>query len=86
MEKYICELYVICGMYVESCTILVVVNHLSRPVVVLDRLPGLYGFKYDNATACGLPLHLCSYKLAGSVIVGSASPNTEATGSALPDP
>ena len=53
-------------MYVESCTILVVVNRLSRPVVVLDRLPGLYELKYDSATACGPPLYLCSYKLVGS--------------------
>ena len=66
MMKCICELYVICGMYVESCTILVVVNRLSRPVVVLDGLPGLYGFKYDSAIACGLPLYLYSYKLVGS--------------------
>ena len=37
MTKCIYELYVICGMYVESCTILVVVvNRLLRPVVVLD--------------------------------------------------
>ena len=64
--KGICELYVICGMYVESCTILVVVNRLSRPVMVLDGLPGLYGFKYNSATACGLPLYLYSYKLVGS--------------------
>ena len=35
--------------------------------MVLDRLPGLYGFKYDSVTACGLPLYLCSYKLDGSV-------------------
>ena len=67
MMKSICELYVICGMYVESCTILVVVNRLSRPVAVLDGLPGLYGFKYDSATACGLPLYLYSYKLVGSM-------------------
>ena len=53
-------------MYVESCTILVVVNRLSRPIVVLDGLPGLYGFKYNSATACGLPLYLYSYKLVGS--------------------
>ena len=66
MMKSIYELYVMCGMYVESCTILVVVNHLSRPVVVLDGLPDLYGFKYDSATACGLPLYLYSYKLVGS--------------------
>ena len=66
MMKSICELYVMCGMYVESCTILVVVNRLSRPVMVLDGLPGLYGFKYDSATACGLPLYLYSYKLVGS--------------------
>jgi hypothetical protein len=70
MMKSICELYVICGMYVESCTILVVVNRLSRPVVVLDGLPGLYGFKYDSATACGLPLYLYSYKLVGSATAG----------------
>ena len=42
------------------------VDHLSRPVMVLDRLPGLYGLKYDSATACGPPLYLCSYKLVGS--------------------
>ena len=35
----------------------------SRLFVVLDGLPGLYGFKYDSMTACGLPLYLCSYKL-----------------------
>ena len=63
----ICELYVICDMYVESCTILVVVNRLSRPVVVLDGLLGLYGCKYDSATACRPPLYLYSYKLVGSV-------------------
>ena len=34
--------------------------------MVLDGLPGLYGFKYDNATACGLPSYLYSYKLVGS--------------------
>ena len=39
----------------------------SRPFVVLDGLPGLYGLKYDSATTCGLPLYLCSYKLNGSV-------------------
>ena len=66
MMKSVCELYVIYGMYVESCTILVVVNRLSRPVVVLDGLPGLYEFKYDSATACGLPLYLYSCKLVGS--------------------
>ena len=53
-------------MYVESYTILVVVDRLSRPIVVLDTLPGLYGLKYDRATACRLPLYLCSYKLVGS--------------------
>ena len=64
------EMYLrtLCNMwlYVESCTILVVVTRLSRPVVVLDGLPGLYGFKYDSATACGFPLYLYSYKLVGS--------------------
>ena len=38
--------------------------------MVLDGLPGLYGLKYDSATACGLPLYLCSYKFNGSVTVG----------------
>ena len=46
------------------------VDRLSRPVVVLDRLPGLYGLKYDSATACGLSLCLCSYKLVGSATAG----------------
>ena len=36
--------------------------------MVLDGLPGLYGLKYDSATACGLPMYLCSYKLDGSII------------------
>ena len=42
----------------------------SRPFEVLDGLPGLYGIKYNNATTCGLPLYLCSYKLVGSAIEG----------------
>ena len=46
------------------------VDRLSRPIVVLDRLPGLYGLKYDSATACGLPLYLYSYKLVGSATAG----------------
>ena len=40
----------------------------SRPFAVLDGLSGLYGLKYDSATACRLPLYLCSYKLVGSAI------------------
>ena len=43
------------------------VDRLSRLIVVLDGLPGLYGLKYDSATTCRLPLYLCSYKLDGSV-------------------
>ena len=42
----------------------------SRPFVVLNRLPGLYGLKYDSATAYGLPFYLCSYKLDGFVTAG----------------
>ena len=42
------------------------VDHLSRPIVVLNGLSGLYGLNYYSATACGLPLYLCSYKLVGS--------------------
>ena len=41
----------------------------SRSFTVLDGVPGLYGLKYDSATACGLPLYLCSYKLDGSVTI-----------------
>ena len=72
-------------MYVESCMILVV----SRPFVVLDGLPGLYGLKYDSATAYGLLLYLYSYKLVGSAttpetftwVGGGASPrHVNATG------
>ena len=43
------------------------VGNESRPFVVLDGLPGLYGLNYGSATACGLPLYLCSYKLDGSI-------------------
>ena len=38
--------------------------------MVLDGLPGLYGLKYDSATAYRLPLYLCSYKLVGSATLG----------------
>ena len=48
-------MYDLCCMLVES-----------RPFVVLDGLPGLYGLKYDSATTCGLLLYLCSYKLDSS--------------------
>ena len=41
----------------------------SRPFAVLDGLLGLYGLKYDSATAYGLPLYLYSYKLVDSAIV-----------------
>ena len=44
------------------------VDRLSRPVVVLNGLLGLYGLKYDSAITYGLPLYLCSYKLVGSAI------------------
>ena len=40
----------------------------SRLFAVLDGLPGLYGLKYDSATACWLPLYLFSYKLVSSTI------------------
>ena len=40
------------------------------PFMVLDGLPGLYGLKYDSATACGLSLYLCSDKLDGSATAG----------------
>ena len=47
----------------------------SIPFVVLDGLPGLYGLKYDSATACRLPLYLCSYKLDGSITIGPMKHN-----------
>ena len=40
----------------------------SRPFVVLDGLPGLYGLKYESVTAPRLPLYLCSNKLDSSII------------------
>ena len=43
----------------------------SRPFVVLDGLPGLYGLKYDSMAACGLLLYLCSYKLDDSATASS---------------
>ena len=49
------------------------VDRLSKPVVVLDRLPGLYGLKYDSVTVCGLALYLCSYKLVGSATKSATS-------------
>ena len=48
----------------------------SRPFAVLDGLLGLYGLKYDSATACGLPLYLCSYKLVGSAIIAERKNHT----------
>ena len=42
----------------------------SRPFVVLDGLPGLYGLKYESATAPRLSLYLCSYKLDVYVTAG----------------
>ena len=67
-EKYLwtlCNMWHVCWiLYDLGCC-----NRLSRPVVVLDGLPGLYGFKYDSATACGLWLYLYSYKLVGSTTI-----------------
>ena len=51
------------------------VDDKSRPFVVLNGLPGLYGLKYESATALRLPLYLCSYKLNGS-ITATTSVNT----------
>jgi hypothetical protein len=45
------ELDITCDLYVESCTILVCMLVDSRSFVTLDRLPGLYGLKYDGLTA-----------------------------------
>ena len=40
--------------------------------MVLNRLPGLYGLKYESGTARRLALYLCSYKLDGSVTACAA--------------
>ena len=53
-------------MYVESCVILVVCGSFIETHRGTRQTTGLYGLKYDSATACGLPLYLCSYKLVGS--------------------
>ena len=44
--------------------------------MVLDELPGLYGLKYDSATACELPLYLYSYKLVGSATIAKRKNHT----------
>ena len=38
-------------MDVESCSILVCMLDVLRSFVILDGIPGLYGLKYDSATA-----------------------------------
>ena len=72
MEDEYLRKHVISGSSAIACML----NHVrswlyvgdeSRPFVVLDGLPDLYGLEYDSTTACGLPLYLCSYKLDGSV-------------------
>ena len=69
MEMYLwtlCNMWHVCwimydlgcwGSFIETCR-------------GTRQTTGLYGLKYDSATACGLPLYLYSYKL-----VGSATPN-----------
>ena len=62
MELYLCNMWHVCRiMYNLGCVLVE-----SRPFVVLNGLPGLYGLKYDSATAYGLLLYLCSYKLDSS--------------------
>ena len=58
----LCNVWHVCWIMYDLVCMLVE----SRSFVVLDRLPGLYGLKYDSAIACGLPLYLGSYKLVGS--------------------
>jgi hypothetical protein len=69
MELYLwtlCNVWHVCWiMYDLGCMLVE-----SRPFVVLYGLPGLYGLKYDSATAYGLLLYLCSYKLDGSATGG----------------
>ena len=64
-EMYLCTLckaWHVCWIMYDLACMLV----KSRPFVELNGLPGLYGLKCDSATACGLLLFLCSYKLDGS--------------------
>ena len=63
-----CELYVICDMYVKSCMILVVCGSFIETHRGTRQTTGFIWAQYDSATTCGLPLYLCSYKLVGSVI------------------
>ena len=46
----ICELVITCGLYVESCTILVCMLVDLRSFKILDRLLDLYGLKCDGLT------------------------------------
>ena len=71
MEIYLWTLYnvwhVCWIMYDLSCMLVEL-----RPFEVLDGLLGLYGLKYNSATAYGLLLYLCSYKLDGSATAFAA--------------
>ena len=72
MEMYLrtlCKMWHVCWiMYDLGCCKSFIETHRGT-----RGLLGLYGFKYDSATACGLPLYLYSYKLVGSMTTLSCS-------------
>ena len=74
MMKCICELYVmwhVCWILYDlgCCKSFIETRRGTRWTT------GLYGFKYNSATACGLPLYLYSYKLVGSATIHKGSRN-----------
>ena len=54
----ICEHYVTCDMYIESCMILVVCWLNRDPFVVLDGLPGYMGSSIVTPQVFGF--HICT--------------------------
>ena len=50
-DKLFVNLFITCGLYVESCTILACMLVDSRSFMILDGLPDLYGLKCDGLTA-----------------------------------
>ena len=65
----ICEHYVSCGLYVESCTILVVCWIIRDPSWYSMDYRVYMGSSMTVRSLRWLPLYLCSYKLVSSTIV-----------------
>ena len=62
--------YVICGLYVESCTILVVCWIIRDPSWYSMDYRVYMGSSMKVRSLRWLPLYLCSYKLVGSATAG----------------